>query len=211
MSSLSVLASAPVDDPNAIPAELLDELPLLASYVDRDLVYRFVNRAYERWYGVARSQILGRTIGALAGPAAVDAVRPHLEAALGGRTTYFDTVVNSAAGPRPARITYMPRRGADGQVLGIYTLLEDLSAKRDADAAIGAALDGLADGYLALDPEFRIVAINAAAERFYGVERDHVLGRAVGEIWPGSMDGETATLVRRAMATGRAHRQELVS
>jgi len=211
MSTAPALAAVRHDDPASVPVELLDQLPLLASYVDRDLVYRFVNRTYERWYGVSRSQILGRSIGMLAGPEALTAARPHIEAALGGKTIVFDAEVRSATGPRPARVTYAPRFDAGGKVIGIYTLLEDLTPKQAADAAIGAALDGLADGYLAIDAQWRITAINAAAERFYGLRRDDVLGRRVDEIWPGAMDGASAALIRETMATGTATRRELPS
>ena len=211
MSTAPVLAAARPDDPSNVPMELLDQLPLLASYVDRDLVYRFVNRAYERWYGVSRSQILGRSIGTLAGSAAVAAVRPHIEAALAGETVVFDTEIRSATGPRPVRVTYTPRFDAGGEAIGIYTLVEDLTPKHEADAAVGAALDGLADGYLAIDAQWRVTAINAAAERFYGVRREEVLGRTIGEVWPGSMDGASAALIRETMATGKATRRELPS
>jgi PAS domain S-box-containing protein len=211
MSTAPALAAVRPDDPASVPVELLDQLPLLASYVDRDLVYRFVNRAYERWYGVSRSQILGRTIGTLAGPETLAAARPYIEAALGGETIVFDTEVRSATGPRPARVTYTPRLDSGGEVIGIYTLLEDLTTKREADAAIGAALDGLADGYVAIDAQWRVTAINAAAERFYGVFREEVLGRAIDEIWPGVMDGASAALIRETMATGTATRRELPS
>ena len=38
---------------------MADAVPILISYVDREERYRFVNRAYERWFGADPSDVLG--------------------------------------------------------------------------------------------------------------------------------------------------------
>lgn len=54
----------------ATAAELqlvVDNVPALISYVDRDLVFRRVNRAYEEFFGRSREQITGKTVKAVVG------------------------------------------------------------------------------------------------------------------------------------------------
>jgi len=61
-----------------IPLELIvDAVPALIAYVDREQRYGFVNRAYEEWYGRPRGEIPGHTLrefrlAAHAGTATVD-------------------------------------------------------------------------------------------------------------------------------------------
>jgi PAS domain S-box-containing protein len=203
--------SLALDEHGLVPLDLLDQMPLLASYVDRDLVYRFVNRAYENWYGVSRADIIGRGIGLLAGPTALAEAMPRIDAVLSGETVRFRTEIGSVTGPRPAEITYSPRIGRDGAIVGFYTFVEDLSDRRAADEAVAAALDGLADGYVAIDGDWRVTAYNAAAEAFYGKPRHEVLGRPIGEVWPGSLEAETAALAREVMKVGTPIRRELRS
>ncbi len=40
---------------------ITDSVPALISYVDRELRYGFVNRAYAEWFGVAPEEVIGRT------------------------------------------------------------------------------------------------------------------------------------------------------
>ncbi len=44
-----------------------DALPVLISFIDRDHVYRFVNRHYETWFGRPASEILGHRVEEVVG------------------------------------------------------------------------------------------------------------------------------------------------
>ena len=48
---------------------IADSLPALVSYVDANQVYQFVNSTYEKWFGLTREDILGRTIREVLGDA----------------------------------------------------------------------------------------------------------------------------------------------
>ena len=48
--------------PGGLPHRVLDHLPTLVSYVDSDCRYRYVNRAYEAWFGVSLAEIDSRTM-----------------------------------------------------------------------------------------------------------------------------------------------------
>jgi PAS domain-containing protein len=75
---------------------ITDSIPGSIAYVDRTERYRFVNAAYERRFGVPRTQILGRTIRDLRAP-----IYPHLQPyparALAGEPVTFENTYERAA------------------------------------------------------------------------------------------------------------------
>jgi PAS domain S-box-containing protein len=61
-------------------------------------------------------------------------------------------------------------------------------------------LDRISDGFVALDRDWRYVHVNAAAERFFGMPREKMLGKVVWELFPGSQETPAAKLLLRAAA-----------
>ena len=45
-------------------------MPAMIAYIDRHERYRFVNKAYEDWFGRSRAAIVGRTVREVLGPEA---------------------------------------------------------------------------------------------------------------------------------------------
>ena len=116
---------------------ITDNLPALISYIDRDFRYRLNNRAYEDWFHHPRAEMAGRHVRDVLGAAAWDKVRPYMEAALSGRTvSYEDEVPYRDAGVRWIAATYIPHSGPGGTVEGFAVLVNDVSARRRAEAAL---------------------------------------------------------------------------
>lgn len=102
-------------------------------------------------------------------------------------------------------------RTATSRASGFFCVCEDLTAKRTAAAAVEGALDGLADGFVRLDRDWKVAAFNSAAERFYGVPRDAAIGRHVDAVWPGVSASPSGALVARVMEGRVPERAELES
>lgn len=112
---------------------MADALPILISYVDREERYRFVNRAYERWFGVDRSQIEGKTLVEVLGQDAYGRLRHHVARALAGETVAFEGHLNyRGAGPRHIEAKYVPDIARDGEAHGFYVLVTDISESKKA-------------------------------------------------------------------------------
>jgi len=108
--------------------EVTDALPVMIAFVGSDLRYRFVNRIYEDWTGLERSEMIGRTIGEVVGQPAEDAVRPMMARALAGETVTFNRrITYKIAGPLEVRVTYVPHRNAAGEIDGVISLVADIS------------------------------------------------------------------------------------
>jgi PAS domain S-box-containing protein len=125
-----------------------DSADFLISYVDRDLVYRYANRAYEAWFGFPSADICGRTMGDILGDEAVESLKPYIGRALQGeRITYETDIVYKHSGPRHVRASYVPDIRDDGRVVGFAVLVSDVTEQRrdqEAQKFLVAASDALA-------------------------------------------------------------------
>ncbi|MGA0605059.1 sensor histidine kinase [Phenylobacterium sp. VNQ135] len=72
-------------------------------------------------------------------------------------------------------------------------------------------IESVSDAFYAVDPEWRIVVFNRAAEEFFGFKRDAVLGRSIWEIWPAGRDTEFGRACERAMSEGLGAHMEAPS
>lgn len=114
-----------------------DSLPVLISYIDRDLRYRMVNAMYRRWFGLENVEVSGKRVDEVLGTAAFDAIRPALEQALSGQSVSFDKLIPyKAAGLRHIHANYIPDVAEDGTVRGLFVLVEDITQQKIAELAI---------------------------------------------------------------------------
>ena len=173
-------------------AALTDALPVLISQVGRDLRYEFVNRAYEEWFGRTREDLRGRALAEVLGPEVLTRIGPQIEAALSGQSVTFEQSVRyPRMGLRDVRTHYVPNVGTDGDVIGFFTLVQDITeAKQHADLLaqrerhLRAVMDSVTDCFYAVDRDWRITLFNKSAERYYGKEREQVLGRKLWDVFP---------------------------
>jgi PAS domain S-box-containing protein len=78
---------------------------------------------------------------------------------------------------------------------------EELRRERDRSQYI---FDTIAEGFLLLDGDFKVLQLNAEGERVAGLSAAQVLGRSHWEVWPESVDTEGGRMYRRVMQTGQA-------
>jgi PAS domain S-box-containing protein len=110
-----------------------DNVPVLIAYVDRDLVYRFVNKAYEQAVGLDRDAICGRRVHEVLGQESFLEREAHMEGALAGLRQSFEVATTDGEGRRRyAEATYIPEFNPAGEVQGFYALFHDITARRRA-------------------------------------------------------------------------------
>ncbi len=108
---------------------ITDNIPAMVALVDIDQRYRFVNRNYQRWLGIAPEKMLGRSVQEVYGEQHYAHLRPHFERALAGQTFAVDhriIGIDFARG-RWLNIMYMPKVDAEGEVSGVYILSSDIT------------------------------------------------------------------------------------
>ncbi|ALV05632.1 PAS domain S-box protein [Roseateles depolymerans] len=115
---------------------ILDALPSMVGYWDRQLRNRFANRAYRTWFGLDESQMAGHTLQALLGNELYLRNRHHIEAALRGEPQVFERTIPrpDGQGVRHSLTHYLPDV-VNGKVLGFYVLAHDVTELRQSRIA----------------------------------------------------------------------------
>ena len=117
-----------------------DNVPVLIAYVDRNLVYRFVNKAYEQAVGLPRDAICGRRVDEVLGRESFLEREAHMEGALAGIRQSFEVATRDDQGrARCAEATYIPEVDAAGRVQGFYALFHDITERRRAQQELREA------------------------------------------------------------------------
>src|SRR5579883_1953348 len=114
---------------------IADALPLLISYVDKDEVFRFANKPYEAWFGRPLSEIVGQKVADVMGAEMHEARRPFIERALAGESLTYEMNFPAMDGERITQIAHVPHRDETGNVLGTYSLVQDITERKRAELA----------------------------------------------------------------------------
>ena len=116
---------------------IADILPVMTGYIDRDFVFRFLNKPLADWFGAPRKDILGRSLRDMLGEAAFEQRLALLEAALAGERKFFASEFDHPTlGPVAVQTDYVPWADPSGEVRGIICVVEDVTEQRAAEAAI---------------------------------------------------------------------------
>jgi PAS domain S-box-containing protein len=118
--------------------QLADLLPVMTAYAGRDHVVRFINKPYADWLGLARRDILGKSMRELIGEKNWADRKPMVEAALRGERQFFAaTYEHPTRGTLALSIDYVPWVAPGGsEVEGICIVLNDVTEQRVAERAL---------------------------------------------------------------------------
>jgi PAS domain S-box-containing protein len=156
---------------------IADALPALISLLDADLRYRFVNKLYCEWFGQPREQILGRHVRELLGEELFEARRPFLERALAGERVSYEAEYPGDV-RRKVVAQHIPNLAGDGRVLGIYSLVQDVTEQKRIEAELRHSRDELATVldtvpaaiFIAADPNCETIRVNRRGAEWFRME-----------------------------------------
>ena len=108
-----------------------DALPGLIAFVDTDLRYRFVNQAFETWFGHAPADMMGQRLEEGFGERNAEACRAPAQQALAGEPACIELSLPFADGRRrDAEVRFLPRRQSDGRVDGVHVFATDITERK---------------------------------------------------------------------------------
>ncbi|RXU60320.1 hybrid sensor histidine kinase/response regulator [Pseudomonas protegens] len=123
---------------------ITDHVPALIAYLNADLVYEFTNKVYEEWYCWPRGVMLGQSLREVHSEQHYQRLESYVERALAGESVTFEfaeTNVNNQE--RYMLRSYVPNRLANGEVVGIFVLIRDITERRRTAEALHQAYQNL--------------------------------------------------------------------
>src|SRR5687767_6533598 len=103
----------------------------MLAYLDGEQRVRYHNRSFKRFVGAESSVIDGRRLEDLVGPASYRDIEQAMLDAMKGRDVRFEW--KRGAGAQSCRLEAhcLPHHGADGQVRGVFVILNDVTVASD--------------------------------------------------------------------------------
>jgi diguanylate cyclase (GGDEF)-like protein/PAS domain S-box-containing protein len=207
---LGASAGRPGEGDNALRQlrAVIDHLPAIVGYWNRDLRNEFGNAAYQEWFGVSPQDLRGRHVREVLGEALYAAHLEQMQAALAGTPQRFESELVDAGGRvRHTQSSYIPDI-VDGQVCGFVVLAADISARIEAERALArsaeqyrALVRSIPGGFvLQFDHDLRFVVADGDALAAFGLLPEQLEGRTLAEAFTPELAAELEPRYRDALA-----------
>jgi PAS domain S-box-containing protein len=173
-----------VENPPVDIHRILDALPAMVSYWDRDLCNRMANEAYVGFFGKSPQEMRGIHISEVLGPEVYERSLPFIEGALRGESQVFDRETRTPSGEiRYTQASYVPDVGDDGEVRGFFALVTDITERRRIEEEVERSRARLAEaeqvarlGSWEWDIATKRIACSAGFFAIYGIGPDDIGG-----------------------------------
>jgi PAS domain S-box-containing protein len=193
---------------------ITDAVPALIAYIDSDQRFRFVNSAYETWFGRPRSAIVGKRLSELL-DTTYERVRPYVEHALAGEQASFELDASEADGGRDVMVVYTPDRDDAGVVCGFSLMVMDNSARKAGEHALRErahqlrlVTDALPVFIVQCDRDYRLSFTNRTYAERFGYTPDDMVGKRIPDLLGEAAFAQLQEHLDAALA-GHASEQEL--
>ena len=181
---------------------LVHTIPDLIWLKDADGVYLACNREFEKFFGHAEAEIIGRCDADFMPPEVADSFRAHDRAAMaaGGPTVNEEWITYASDGHRALlRTTKTPMHAPDGRLIGVLGIGHDITELRRQQEALQRAgernlalLRNASDGIHILDPAGNLLEASDSFFAMLGYTRDEMIGMNVAG-WDALFNAEERT------------------
>jgi PAS domain S-box-containing protein len=105
--------------------------------LDRDLRFRYLSEGYARFFQRPADELIGLRMDELLDKAAFEVAHPYALRALAGETVHYENhLVSSVGGDSYSNVTCLPERAAGGEVTGIITVVQIVTAFKKTELAL---------------------------------------------------------------------------
>ena len=193
---------------------IADAVPARITYSDTRERLLFGNKRFAEYWGSDSRAIVGRKVADVVSPGAYDQIRPELARSYRGEARRFDLVVERAEGTQYYQVDHVPDIDKRGNVHGIVTISQDVTALRSAKQALTASerrMRMIADNLPALiaylSADERYLFVNARSEQMFGLAPEQMVGRKVVDVMPPDVYAQSAPHFERVRQGNRARFQ----
>ncbi|MDP2561576.1 PAS domain-containing hybrid sensor histidine kinase/response regulator [Psychrobium sp. 1_MG-2023] len=123
---------------------ITDNVPAMIAYIGADLKFQFTNRVYVDWYGLQPDSLNGVTLEESRTQGDYNKLRPYVEIALSGNSVSFEIEEMDLENRISYQLkSYVPNKDSNGQVLGFFVLVRNITSRRESALALQRAHDQL--------------------------------------------------------------------
>jgi len=110
---------------------ITDQMPAMLAYFDSGFHYRYHNKGFEAWTGLRPEHIDGHHLCDVIGQEAYETIAGKIEQALSEGQIFFESSHVTASGRHQhVETTLVPRFDDAGEVIGYYTMIADISERK---------------------------------------------------------------------------------
>jgi diguanylate cyclase (GGDEF)-like protein/PAS domain S-box-containing protein len=171
-----------IEDPRRLRL-LIDSVPAMISYWDRELCNVVANEAFIEFFGKTPVEIFGRHLREVLGENLYGLNRARVEGVLAGEKQVFEhTLIDPHGGTRYVETNYIPDI-VDGEVSGFYVQVTDVTARVEAEHArddavrlLQISMDNAPIGQAIVDTSVHALYVNPALCAMFGHTAAELIG-----------------------------------
>ncbi|MDB6063020.1 MAG: hypothetical protein JWM78_3123 [Verrucomicrobiaceae bacterium] len=114
---------------------IANNLPVQISYVDSDLIIRFINEAYRTDVGLAPEFALGKKLSDVLRKSFRQEIQPHVDKVLTGEQVNFEMITTIRQQERVWSSVYIPDT-QNGKTIGFYIMSQDITAQKQLELSL---------------------------------------------------------------------------
>jgi PAS domain S-box/diguanylate cyclase (GGDEF) domain len=160
---------------------IIDDMPNMIGYWDKDLRCRFANNAYSEWFDKRSEEIIGITFQELVGEDLFALNEPHIHGVLAGEPQRFERTLKKVSGKVGNIIGhYIPDFDADGTVKGFSILASEVTALKEMEAQLklsSCVFENMLDGVVITDANGIILSVNPSFTEITGYTEKEAVGQ----------------------------------
>ena len=115
---------------------IADNIPIMISYLDKELRYKFINAQVEQEFNTPRNEVIGKHLKDFMDKSEFERVEHHIETALSGRTVSFEYSKNLEEDERSFyEVSLVPAK-SDGEIEGLYVVNTNITERKKTEYAV---------------------------------------------------------------------------
>jgi PAS domain S-box-containing protein len=196
---------------------VLDSMSSCVYVRDIEGLYLYVNREYERIFGVRREDVVGRSVEDIFPPELARAYRESADLVIRERrVVHSEILVQQEDGMHTFLVVRSPLFGESGEVLGTCGVGTDITERMRSDeklrenvALLEAVMESTSSAVVVRDADGRILYTNREYDRLFSPDGRSLVGRNISELMSASSASDFVASGRQVIDKGTTSRTEV--